>query len=92
MRYGYEWTLSNLGAVAAFGVLAAAALEVSLAATPAVDGTSVNRTLKGDRLDVRRGSPVRTMTDPKLPDGCLSATEWRRANIYTSEVPGRCVA
>jgi hypothetical protein len=107
MRFRSQCVLGGLGAAAVAGILVAA-LEASVAAMPerhGVDPTSVNRTLKGDRLPAgsgeTRSSPVRTIPnampahmkpEPRLPDGCVSASEWRRANIYTAEVAGRCVA
>ena len=98
MRYGSECAIGGLGAVAALGILIAA-LEVSVAAIPAprgVDPASVDRTLKSDRLSpmpgTDRASPALQAPAPKLPDGCIAATEWRRAKIYSAEIAGRCVA
>jgi len=76
-----------------------AALEVSAAAMPivrGVDPTSVNRTFKGDRAPALPGAsrvvPERPASnEPKLPDGCIGAADWR-SNIFSAEVAGRCVA
>jgi hypothetical protein len=97
MRYGSECAIGGLGAVVALGILIAA-LEVSVAAIPVprgVDPASVDRTLKRDRLSpipgTNRASPALAPV-PKLPDGCIAASEWRRAKIYSDEIAGRCVA
>jgi hypothetical protein len=86
-----------MGAAATLGVFAAA-LEVSVAAMPpryGVDPASVNRTFKGDRSPALPGAsrvlPPSPTSEPKLPDGCISAAEWR-SNLYSDEVAGRCVA
>jgi hypothetical protein len=87
----------SLGAFATLGILVAA-LEVSVAAMPSVSGVdpaSVNRTFKGDRAPALPGAsrvvPGRQSNEPKLPDGCVAAADWR-SNIYSAEVAGRCVA
>jgi hypothetical protein len=90
-------TFFGLGAAATLAALAAA-LEVSVAAMPivrGVDPASVNRTFKGDRAPALPGAsrvvPERQTNEPKLPDGCIAAADWR-GNKYSDEVAGRCVA
>jgi hypothetical protein len=95
MRHGCRCALGALtGAVAALTILVAA-LEVSVAAmtTRSISAGSIDRTLKSDRLPSVSGSlwPARQQPDPKLPDGCLAASEWH-TNIFSAEVAGRCVA
>jgi hypothetical protein len=67
-------------------------LELSAAATSASYRPlqQVDRTNKGDRLPVREtvDSPI---SQPKLPDGCIAATEANNKHIYTAEIAGRCV-
>jgi hypothetical protein len=96
MRYSSGCALFGLGAAATLGVLAAA-LEVSDASMPSVRGVdplSVNRTFKGDRSPALPGAsrvvPGPSANQPGLPDGCVAAAEWR-SNVYSDEVPGRCV-
>lgn len=90
-------TFFGLGAAATLGTLVAA-LEVSVAAMPTVRGVdpvAVNRTFKGDRSPALPGAssvlPERRSIQPKLPDGCVDAADWR-GNLYTDEIAGRCVA
>jgi hypothetical protein len=60
-----------------------------------VDPLSVNRTFKGDRAPALPGDsrviPEQQSNEPRLPDGCVSAADWR-SNIYSDEVAGRCTA
>jgi len=98
MRDSSGITFFGLGAAATLATLVAA-LEVSVAAMPlvrGVDPVSVNRTFKGDRAPALPGASrsvreERQTNEPKLPDGCIAATDWR-GNIYSDEVAGRCVA
>lgn len=98
MRHCSAYALFGMGAAATLAMLVAA-LEVSVAAIPVtrgVDPASVNRTFKGDRSpQLPGGSHVMpaqpAANEPKLPDGCVAATEWR-GSVFTAEVPGRCVA
>ena len=97
MRHGSGYALFGLGAAATLGMLVAA-LEVSVAAIPiarGVDPASINRTFKGDRAPALPGAsrvvPEQSATEPKLPEGCVNAADWR-SNVYTDEVAGRCVA
>lgn len=97
MRHGSGITFFGLGAAATLAALTAA-LEVSVAAMPIVRGVdpiSVNRTFKGDRTPALPGAsrvvPERQTNEPKLPNGCVAAADWR-SNIYSDEVAGRCVA
>lgn len=98
MRRSSEYAFFfSLGAAATLGTFVAA-LEVSVAGITiarGVDPPSVNRTFKGDRSPALpgagRGMPQRPINQPKLPDGCVSAADWR-SNIYSAEVAGRCVA
>ena len=99
MRHSSGWTFLTffcLGAAATVGTFAAA-LEVSVAAMPivrGVDPASVNRTFKGDRSPALPGAsriiPEQQSIQPRLPDGCVAAADWR-SNIYSDEVAGRCV-
>ena len=99
MRHSYGFAFVgffSLGVFATLGILVAA-LEVSVAAIPSargVDQASVNRTFKGDRAPALPGAsremPERRGNEPKLPDGCIAAADWR-SNIYSAEVAGRCV-
>lgn len=97
MRYGPGCALFGLGAAATLAVLVAA-LEVSVAAMPlarGIDSISVNRSFKGDRSPALPGAsrvvePEHSATEPTLPEGCISAAEWR-SNVYSDEIAGRCV-
>ena len=99
MRRSSGWTFLSffgLGAAVTLGLLVAA-LEVSVAAMSMARGfepASVNRTFKGDRSPALPGAsrivPQQQTREPKLPDGCLHAADWR-SNIYSDEVAGRCV-
>jgi hypothetical protein len=97
MRYSTGCTLFGLGAATTLSILVAA-LEVSdaaIQATRGVNPASIDRTFKGDRGPALPGSsrivpPAQQVPHPKLPDGCLAEVEWR-SNIYSDEVPGRCV-
>jgi hypothetical protein len=96
MRYGTGCALFGLGAALTLGMLVAA-LEVSVAAIPAVRGVnpaSIDRTFKGDRGPALPGAslivPVQRTPQPKLPDGCVAEADWR-SNIYSDEVARRCV-
>ena len=95
MRYSTGCALFGLGAATTLTMLVAA-LEVSVAAIPTVRGVdpaSIDRTFKGDRGPALPGNsrivPPAQQT-PKLPDGCVAEADWR-GNIYSDEVPGRCV-
>jgi hypothetical protein len=97
MRHSSGYALCGLGAAATLGMLVAA-LEVSVAAIPVargVDPASVDRTFKGDRAPALPGAsrvvPGLPTNEPKLPDGCIAAADWRR-NSYSAEIAGRCVA
>jgi hypothetical protein len=50
--------------------------------------------LKGDRLplDPSLNPAGNSAGNPKLPDGCIAATEAHNRHIYTAEIAGRCVA
>ena len=96
MRYSSGCAFFGLGAAATLGILVAA-LEVSVAAIPiarGVDPASVNRTFKGDRAPALPGASrvlIRPpISEPKLPEGCVAATDWR-GNLHSDEVAGRCV-
>ena len=69
------------------------ALELSAAATPAggrAELQQVDRTHKGNRLPLP-GTLDGAASQPKLPDGCIAATEANHKLIYTAEIAGRCV-
>ena len=96
MRYSTGCSVFGLGAALTLGMLVAA-LEVSVAAIPAVSGVnpvSIDRTFKGDRGPALPGTsrvlPAQRLPQPKLPDGCIAEVDWR-SNIYSDEVAGRCV-
>ena len=89
-----------------FGILGTAcvlgafvlALQVEVLAMPAVRGidpASINRTVKSDRLPVVpaavRTLPAQHAEQPRLPEGCVDASNWHKDKIYTAEVAGRCV-
>ncbi|MBX9776304.1 MAG: hypothetical protein K2Y71_18145 [Xanthobacteraceae bacterium] len=95
MRGSFNCTLLGLGAAAVAGMFVSA-LEASVPTPRGVDPLSVNRTFKGDRAPALPGAsqvvPEQQQTNqPKLPDGCVSETEWR-GNMYSDEIAGRCVA
>jgi hypothetical protein len=100
VRHASGWTFFGsfgLGVAATLGILVAA-LEVSVAAIPLVRGVDpilVNRAFKGDRAPALPGAsrvvPEQPQNEPKLPDGCIAVADWR-GNIFSDEVPGRCVA
>jgi hypothetical protein len=83
-----------LGAVGTLGALVAA-LEVSVAAGTGAEPVTVNRVFKGDRAPALPGAsrvllPEPAAIEPKLPDGCVPASEWR-SHTYSAEIPGRCL-
>jgi len=84
-----------LGSSAAAALLILVALEVSVAAVPAqrgVDPVTVDRTNKGDLVArPRAGMSTRQAPQPRLPEGCAGASDWRRGSIYAIEIAGRCV-
>jgi hypothetical protein len=95
MRGSSTFSLFGLGAAAAVAMFVSA-LEASVPTTRGVDPLSVDRTFKGDRSPALPGAsrvvPEEHLTNqPKLPDGCVAAAEWR-GNMYSDEVAGRCVA
>ena len=96
MRGSSACTLLGLGAAAAAGMFVSA-LEASVPSRlRGVDPLSINRTFKGDRAPALPGASrvlpeQQQSNEPKLPDGCVAATDWR-GNIYSDEVAGRCVA
>jgi hypothetical protein len=95
MRGSFGCTLFGLGAAAAVGMFVSA-LEASVPIARGVDPLSVNRTFKGDRAPALPGASRvlpehQQSNEPKLPDGCVAATDWR-GNMYSDEVAGRCVA
>jgi hypothetical protein len=96
MRYGSGCVIFGLGAASTLAVMAAA-LEVSVAASPAARGvepTPVNRTFKGDRSPSLPGDsrviPGPSVSEPELPEGCIAAADWR-SHLFSTEVAGRCV-
>jgi hypothetical protein len=66
---------------------------LQLSAAPPQDLMLFDRTLKGDRLQVVPGATgaKRSRPDPALPKGCLALADGHR-DIFSAEVPGRCVA
>ena len=91
MNSGSRFALSSAGLVLAMLV----ALEASVVAKPAprgIDPGSVDRTLKADRLNgASKAAPQQQQFEPKLPNGCVSASDWQRKTIFTAEIAGRCV-
>lgn len=85
--------LGSFGLGVAFATLAAGLDVQGAPATEGrgIDPATINRALKGDRLPSAVGYPARRQSEPRLPEGCVAAAEWHK-NIYTAEVPGRCVA
>jgi hypothetical protein len=95
MHGSFGFTLFGLGAAAAAGMFVSA-LQASVPTVRGVDPLSVNRTFKGDRAPALPGAsrvvPEEQLTNqPKLPDGCVAAADWRN-NMFSAEVAGRCVA
>jgi hypothetical protein len=62
---------------------------LQLSAAPPQDVMLIDRTLKGDRLQVAPSTISRP--EPALPKGCLTVAEGHK-NIFSAEVPGRCLA
>jgi hypothetical protein len=97
MRHPSRYLIGGLGLAVMIASLLVG-LEMQLAsARPGVEpsnlnGTSINRGLKGDRLPgipgVRGENPSGA---PKLPKGCEASYSSAR-NIYANEIAGRCVA
>ena len=101
MRMRWSYCLGGLG-VAALSLLAG--LEVEMAtARPTTVSTTIDRTLKGDRLDpatrpdlrpeemrpnIRPSIRPSTAPAGRLPDGCESSV----STIRNSPVIGRCLA
>jgi hypothetical protein len=87
-----------------FGVLGPAvglgafivALQLQVSAMPApqgIDPVSIDRTLKSDRLPVVPTAvrPPQHSEQPRLPEGCVDASNWHQATKYTAEIAGRCI-
>ena len=97
MQSGCRNALYAAGATATVALCFIAALEVSIAAIPPADGigpAAVDRSNKSDRLPALRmhpAAPLESLSEPKLPEGCVSATAWRKTTIYANEIAGRCV-
>jgi hypothetical protein len=90
MRVGWSYCLAGIGVVALSTVIG---LEVEIAtARPGSVSSTIDRTLKGDRLDPDSLPNLRpTMApagQPKLPYGCESSV----STIHLSPVVGRCLA
>ena len=88
MRMRWSYCLGGLG-VAALSLLAG--LEVEMAtARPGSVSTTIDRTLKGDRLGPDMRPTIRPGIAPagRLPDGCESSV----STIRNSPVIGRCLA
>jgi hypothetical protein len=85
--------LGVLGPALGFGAFVFA-LQFQVSAMPAmptalgVDPASINRTLKSDRLPVR--APQHAW-QPRLPEGCVEASNWNQDPMWDVEIPGRCV-
>ena len=97
MRSNPSFYFGILGTAFALGAFVLA-LQVQVSAMPAVRGidpASINRTIKNDRLPVVpavvRTLPAQHSEQPRLPEGCVEASNWHMDKIYTAEVAGRCV-
>jgi hypothetical protein len=97
MRSKHSFHFGILGTASGLGAFVLA-LQVQVSAMPAVRGidpASINRTLKNDRLPVVpaavRTLPTQHSEQPRLPEGCVDASNWHKDKIYTAEVAGRCV-
>jgi hypothetical protein len=97
MRSKPSFHIGILGTASALGAFVLA-LQVQVSAMPAargIDPASINRTFKNDRLPVVpaavRTLPAQHSEQPRLPEGCVDASNWRKDKIYTAEVAGRCV-
>jgi hypothetical protein len=94
MRFKPGIALGVLGP--AVGLVAfVSALQLQVSAMPAVRGidpASIDRTLKNDRLPVgpQVVRPSQYSEQPRLPEGCVEASDWYR-KVYNTEIAGRCV-
>jgi hypothetical protein len=91
MRFSSKVLL--LGLAAGLGALSGFQLQVSaMPAAPGFDPAAINRTLKGDRLPVLPVAVRQQRSEqPRLPDRCVEASNWRLGTIFRTEIPGRCV-
>jgi len=94
MRFKSAITVGGLATALGLGALILALeLQVSAASSiRGIDPASIDRTLKGDRLVVAP-PPVRpAQRSGRLPEGCVEASDWHRATIYSAEIAGRCIS
>jgi hypothetical protein len=95
MYFRSRIALGGVGvAVALIAFVTALEVQVSaMPATPAVNPPKIDRSLKSDRLPVVPAThPRQRSQEPRLPEGCVAATDWRRGEIYAVEIAGRCIA
>jgi hypothetical protein len=96
MRVRWSYCLGGIG-IAALSLLIGLEVEIATARPGGVSST-IDRTLKGDRLDPAMSPEPRPATRPdvrpsvapagRLPDGCESSV----STIRNSPVMGRCLA
>jgi hypothetical protein len=88
MRVRWSYCVTGIGVIALSTVIG---LEVEIAtARPGSVSSTIDRTLKGDRLDPASFPNVRPTIGPagQLPYGCESSV----STIHLSPVIGRCLA
>jgi hypothetical protein len=97
MRHPSRYLIGGLGlAVMIASLLVGLEMQLAMARPGAeptsINGNSINRGLKGDRLPGIPGARGENPSDgPKLPKGCEASFSSAR-NIYANEIAGRCVA
>jgi hypothetical protein len=95
MRFKSSTNLGLLGmAVGLAAFVLAFQLQVSaMPVVRGIDPASVDRTFKGDRLPVVPAvvRPPQRSEQPRLPEGCVEASNWHKDKIYSAEIAGRCI-
>jgi hypothetical protein len=95
MRFRPNMTFGVLGPAVGLGaVILALQLEVSaMPAARGIDPASIDRTLKSDHLLVVPAAvrPPQHSEHPRLPEGCVDASNWHQDTKYTAEIAGRCI-
>jgi hypothetical protein len=96
MRFKSNTNLGLLGTAVGFAAFVLA-FQLQVSAMPApvrgIDPASIDRTSKGDRLPVVPAvvRPPQRSEQPRLPEGCVEASNWHKDKIYSAEIAGRCI-
>lgn len=95
MRFKSSMSFGALGTALSLGAFILA-LQLQVSAMPVargIDPASIDRTSKGDRLPVAPAvvRPPQRSEQPRLPEGCVEASNWHKDKIYSAEIAGRCI-